>query len=109
MIKSNVPSRLVFKRPADGLFQISSKAIEQMLGYTQYRIDQPESGGVILGRHILDTNNIVVDMVTKPTVADRQSRNRFFRSRQIHQQHIDEAWKNSSGTCTYLGEWHTHP
>jgi integrative and conjugative element protein (TIGR02256 family) len=22
---------------------------------------------------------------------------------------IDQAWHISSGTCTYLGEWHTHP
>lgn len=22
---------------------------------------------------------------------------------------IDEAWRASHGTCTYLGEWHTHP
>jgi integrative and conjugative element protein (TIGR02256 family) len=22
---------------------------------------------------------------------------------------IDRAWRQSGGTCTYLGEWHTHP
>jgi integrative and conjugative element protein (TIGR02256 family) len=70
---------------------------------------KPESGGVLLGRHILDTHDIVVDRVTTPLPDDRQSRTRFFRARRRHQALIDQAWRESDGACTYLGEWHTHP
>ena len=40
---------------------------------------------------------------------DRRSRFQFFRARRWHQEAINRAWQESSGTCAYLGEWHTHP
>lgn len=62
-----------------------------------------------MGRHILDTCDIVVDLVTVPLPGDHQSRTRFFRARRQHHALIDQAWRESGGACTYLGEWHTHP
>ena len=52
---------------------------------------------------------MIVDDVTVPMPGDRRSRIQFFRARRRHQEAIDRAWQESSGTCTYLGEWHTHP
>jgi integrative and conjugative element protein (TIGR02256 family) len=40
---------------------------------------------------------------------DRATRTRYYRARGSHQAAIDRAWAESGGTCTYLGEWHTHP
>jgi len=100
---------LVFKRHFDGFFKISNLAHIVMLQFAQDEIHKPESGGVLLGRHIVNTKNIVVDRVTTPMPADRQARFRFFRSRNAHQQVIDQVWQESKETCTYLGEWHTHP
>ncbi|HUG16211.1 MAG TPA: Mov34/MPN/PAD-1 family protein, partial [Thermomicrobiales bacterium] len=68
-----------------------------------------EAGGVLLGRHIRDTCDIVVDLVSTPLPGDRQSRTRFFRARRRHQALIDQVWLVIDGACTYLGEWHTHP
>jgi integrative and conjugative element protein (TIGR02256 family) len=71
--------------------------------------ERPEAGGVLLGRHLLGTSDILVDRVTEPLPGDQQSRFRFFRARRRHQMVIDRAWQESAGTQTYLGEWHTHP
>lgn len=100
---------LVFARPHGGRFQISDAAWETMRRFVQDEPHKPEAGGVLLGRHILDTRDIVVDRVSIPMPGDRRSRARFFRARSRHQRIIDEAWRESNGTCTYLGEWHTHP
>jgi integrative and conjugative element protein (TIGR02256 family) len=40
---------------------------------------------------------------------DQRARTRFHRAKRRHQAAIDAAWAASEGTCTYLGEWHTHP
>jgi integrative and conjugative element protein (TIGR02256 family) len=100
---------LTFVRSGSGYFQIGSKAFALMRHYVQDMPTKPEAGGVLLGRHILETGDIIVDRITEPMPSDRQSRFRFFRAQRLHQAAIDRAWRESGGTCTYLGEWHTHP
>ena len=63
----------------------------------------------MLGRHIRDTPDIVVDSVTGPMRGDHRARYRFDRAAKAHQEVIDRSWAESGGTITYLGEWHTHP
>ena len=95
--------------PTPGRFQISPAAFATMCRYIQDRLTKTEAGGVLLGRHILGTGDIVVDRVTHPMTGDRRGRYFFRRARKRHQKAIDRAWAESEGTCTYLGEWHTHP
>ncbi len=64
---------------------------------------------MLLGRHLRDGSAIIVDAVTTPMAGDRRGRTRFHRAQRRHQELIDQAWRDSDGTCTYLGEWHTHP
>lgn len=99
---------VTFIRPAGGNFQISEKALETILTFIQDEPHKLESGGVLLGRHILGTNDIVVDQVTIPLKGDRRCHSSFFRSHFLHQAQINQAWNESKGTRTYLGEWHTH-
>lgn len=70
---------------------------------------QSEAGGVLLGRVLKETGDIIIDEITVPTEGDQRSRFTFYRSRKKHQQAIDMAWEDSQKTCNYLGEWHTHP
>lgn len=63
----------------------------------------------MLGRYLMDAQDVVVDVVTTPMPGDRQSRFRYFRGRRRHQDAIDWWWDESRGTCNYLGEWHSHP
>ena len=106
------PARpLVYQRalPSTGRVQISMAALARMMRYTQTELTSKEAGGVLLGGHILGTQDIVIDTVTVPMPGDRRSRTRFFRAKKLHQLIIDMAHERSDGTCTYLGEWHTHP
>ena len=108
LIKDLLRNGLTFMRPSCGIFQIGEKALETILTFIQDEPHKLESGGVLLGRHILNTNDIVVDQVTIPMTGDRRRHSSFFRSHVPHQVQINQAWDNSKGTCTYLGEWHTH-
>ena len=99
---------LTFARRRGGRLQIAPAARAVFSAHAQSDASALEAGGVLLGRHIRNSREIVVDLVTSPMPSDRRSRGRFFRSRGPHQAVIDRAWSDSDGTCTYLGEWHTH-
>lgn len=83
-------------------------AVEQMQSFAQRRWWSAEAGGVLLGRHLLDSPDVVVDEVTTPQNSDRRSRFSFFRSRR-HETLAHERWQIHSSTMAYLGLWHTHP
>lgn len=100
---------LTFVRPNSGRFKLSRAVLEIMYQFIQNEHEKPEAGGILLGRSILDTNDIVIDQITTPMLGDFQSRFHFARSQRRHQCVIDQAWRTSNGTCTYLGEWHSHP
>jgi integrative and conjugative element protein (TIGR02256 family) len=100
---------LTYVRRNGGLFHLTCPVVETLRQYVQDNPDRAEAGGVLLGRHILGSDDIVVDEVTTPMPQDRRTRFRFFRSREPHQSRLDDAWARSAGSCTYLGEWHTHP
>ena len=102
-------SGLVYRRGLRGFLKVHETAQHNMLRFVQDQPGKPEAGGVLLGRHIRDTENIVVDSITTPVPEDFASRYRFFRSDKAHQRLIDDCWEKSRQTCTYLGEWHTHP
>lgn len=87
---------------------ITSEAIAQLLAHVQKRCWQREAGGVLLGRHLLDSDNIVVDEITSPQPSDRRSRFSFFRSKK-HEHIARVRWLEEASTLAYLGLWHTHP
>jgi integrative and conjugative element protein (TIGR02256 family) len=100
---------LVFLNSAGHRFKLRSSVTAQMYVYIQNKPGIVESGGVLLGRYILNCSDVVVDRITTPVAGDRRTRIRFFRSARSHQRVIDAAWFSSNGTCNYIGEWHTHP
>jgi integrative and conjugative element protein (TIGR02256 family) len=100
---------LTYARECGGRFQISASALGVIRSFIQNDRGRPEAGGVLLGRHIHGTADVIVDSVTSPMVGDRAQRLSFFRSRRRHQEAVDRIWDKSHGTCTYLGGWHTHP
>lgn len=102
------PPRL-FRRAKEGRLVIGCAAMTAMWSYRQIQPDDTEAGGVLLGRYIDGTDEIVVDAATTPQRGDRRTHSRFYRGRRTHQELIDAAWNESNGATTYLGEWHTHP
>lgn len=99
----------IFYRSADLWLEITTAAWLVMQCFTQNATDATEAGGVLLGRHLADGSAIIVDDVTTPLLGDTRRRTHFHRERQRHQIAIDLVWWASNGTCTYVGEWHTHP
>ena len=101
--------RLTFARPRGGKVEFSTTASRTILGNRQTDRRSTESGGLLLGRLVEGTMDVVVDEATEPTAYDRRRRFFFGRVRAPAQKRVDTAWKQSSGTRNYLGEWHTHP
>lgn len=99
----------IYRRRNDGRLQIGKGVAELLLTFRQLDHKDHESGGVLLGRHIAGTDDIIVDSITTPQTGDKGGRRFFHRARKRHQELIDAAWQESHGTVTYLGEWHTHP
>ncbi len=108
-MRSSSSNSLTFQNQKGDRFELNSKIVAQLLDYKQDAPDKTEVGGVLLGRFILNCNDVVVDRITVPMQGDKSSRFHFFRAARLHQQVIDEVWHLSKRTCNYLGEWHTHP
>ena len=98
-----------FRRPDGGVLQIGPVVVECFSRYRQLPTDAPEAGGILLGRLIRDSHDVVLDEATEPSRLDQRTRFSFFRARQPAQKRINQAWCESSQTLNYLGEWHTHP
>ncbi len=99
----------IFDITNGGRIKLTGSVIETLQQNKQVGKNSLESGGVILGRFIKGSKNIVVDKLTTPLKGDKQTRYSFRRISPLHQDIITEEWHKSNGTCNYLGEWHTHP
>lgn len=100
---------LVFVSLAGHRLKVCRSVAVEMYAYMQDTYETAEAGGVLLGRYILNSSDVVVDEISTPVVEDCCTRTSFLRSAYLHQQAIDAAWFASGGTRNYLGEWHTHP
>lgn len=100
---------LVYARPNGGRIKLPAEVIASIHSYVQNDRHKPEGGGVMLGRYIIDSRDAVIDKISFPMPGDRATRTTFFRKKRAHQQIIDREWEASNHTCTYMGEWHTHP
>lgn len=99
----------IFRKFDSGKLEISKYALSRMLIFIQDALHKQEAGGVLLGRYIRESLDIVIDEVTVPMIGDRRRKFSFFRSRRSHQKVLDKVWQETGGTSVYLGEWHTHP
>jgi len=102
-------SELVFEISNGGRIKLTDAVIQILQKHIQKGIKTNESGGVVMGRFIKESKDIVIDKLTTPLKGDKQTRYSFKRLSPLHQLIIDEEWNKSKGTCNYLGEWHTHP
>lgn len=100
---------MIFERVGGGRLLISETALVAIDTHRQRSLCKPESGGVLLGRLIVGSSDVVVDSVTEPSAKDRRGRYFFRRARRPAQRAVNTAWSGSMGSRNYLGEWHTHP
>jgi integrative and conjugative element protein (TIGR02256 family) len=107
-IAKPVVQTIKFVKPDDSRIIFDKAVVTTFLTYRQNSLSQPEAGGLLLGRHLKEGSHIAVDRVSEPMSGDRQERNSFFRG-EGHEKFAHKYWLASCGTCTYLGNWHTHP
>lgn len=100
--------KLVYRVTPRQRLIIVEYALQQMLSYAQHHWWNCEAGGVLLGRHLLDSHDVVVDEVSTPQNSDRRSRFAFFRSSR-HEDLARQRWLEQDRTSAYVGLWHTHP
>jgi len=98
-----------FRRANGGTVSFSDDAAAQLAASRQIDTKSAEAGGMLLGRILLDCDDVIIDRITQPHARDRSTRFQFFRRRKAAQLKVNMAWSGSKGTCVYLGEWHTHP
>ena len=56
---------LMFKWPCGGTVALSDSALYFFANFAQLRNADPETGGILLGRLIVDSEDVVVDEATK--------------------------------------------
>lgn len=87
---------------------ITDSVLDTFRKYGQGDPARSEAGGVLLGRHLLESPDIVIDEATLPQTTDRRSRFSFFRS-EAHCGIATRRWEESRGKIAYVGLWHSHP
>ncbi|MDO9335664.1 MAG: Mov34/MPN/PAD-1 family protein [Caulobacter sp.] len=78
--------------------------IERAAGDSLFTV---EAGGILLGSYKRRCIHVVD--ATTPQKCDSASRYSFSRDAAGHREIAQHAWQQSSGTTTYVGEWHSHP
>jgi len=88
---------------------VIEKAVEEQLLYYINCFDyNVEHGGIIVGKLEPDKKQILITDITFPQEDDICKAFSFCRLEKKHQLIMDNLWKESQFTKTYLGEWHTH-
>lgn len=67
-----------------------------------------EIGGILIGIYDTKYGCLRLTDMSFPQSGDQQSRFRFNRKSDGHQELMDHLWESSDHTKAYLGEWHTH-
>lgn len=98
----------LYRRQDSGTIYFTGPVVAQLRAHRQTGSRSKEAGGVLLGRHLLGTADVIVDEITQPARSDKRSWSGFFRSLAHHTRAV-RRWRESGGTCAYLGSWHTHP
>ncbi|MGX5454447.1 Mov34/MPN/PAD-1 family protein [Bacillus cereus] len=94
---------------SEKILKINNIALEKINHHLQIKEIDNEAGGVIVGRELISSGNFVIDDISTPLKRDIRKRHFFNKYLPDHQKFIQQKWTESQGTCSYLGEWHTHP
>lgn len=91
-----------------GLIRISGELLEKLFSFRQLDEQTPESGGVLIGKHLNSGGILLIDQLTPPQESDKQGRCEFYRST-VHNKLVNYIWQKSNKHSTYVGLWHSHP
>lgn len=63
-----------------GTIYFTPDVCQRLERHRQFGERSQEAGGVLLGRHLLDCSDVIVDDITEPARSDRRTFASFFRS-----------------------------
>lgn len=89
------------------VLEFTPQVYREMQAHRQTGPNDPEAGGILLGR--VYPSRTVIERISVPGEGDKAGRFFFERNVRRAQTIVDEAWNESNGELIYLGEWHTHP
>lgn len=89
--------------------KISKSVLDQIYQYRQTSRLSSESGGVLIGRQIISTGNLIIDHCTFPMPLDVCKRTRYLRKDPNHIEFFTTLRQRENNIYAYVGEWHTHP
>ena len=91
-----------------GKVRFDHSLLEQICRFRQTDHTFPESGGALIGKHLIRGGRMVIDRFTPPQTGDKQGACMFYRS-SAHEKLVQKIWQESNKISTYVGLWHTHP
>lgn len=91
-----------------GVVRVCQALLDSLSDFCQLAPHQPESGGVLVGKHLNSGGVMLVNDFTPPQPTDKQGRCSYYRSEE-HNKKVLKKWKESNGHLTFVGLWHTHP
>lgn len=100
---------MTFKRSKGRRLKFDQSVLDKFAEVKQTDPLAPEAGGILLGRLIEGSKDVIIDEATMPTKEDWWGRLFFRRAKRHAQEKVIAAWKSSDHTKIYFGEWHTHP
>lgn len=94
--------------PRFGKLRVDHTLLEHLYSFRQTTQKCAESGGVLIGKHLIQGGRMVIDQFTPPQKGDKQAQCMFYRS-QSHNKIVQQIWHGSGKVSTFVGLWHTHP
>ncbi len=89
--------------------KINNEILEHIYKYRQVAESDLEAGGIVIGREIIENNNLIIEYITEPYSNDRRDKFRFKRIDKRHVEYFESVYERFNGIHVYVGEWHTHP
>lgn len=87
---------------------ITDEMVEKLYHYCQ-KSEEPESGGILVGKIREDHSEILITNMTEPSLSDKSGRFFFVRKKESTQRRLEQIWRSENREALYLGEWHSHP
>jgi integrative and conjugative element protein (TIGR02256 family) len=106
--KSAVMDDWIINIQGFGRVRFAHMLLEHLCSFRQTGEMLPESGGALIGKHLIRGGRMVIDRFTPSQSDDRQGRCLFYRSK-AHEKIVQRIWNESNRISTYVGLWHTHP
>ena len=72
--------------------KINNEILEHIYKYRQVTESDLEAGGIVIGREIIENNNLIIEYITEPYSNDRRDKFRFKRIDKRHVEYFESVY-----------------